>query len=164
MSVFLVAQAIKTRLEADTGTGGLFNAGSAYKLSAVYTKQGGNGATLFPYAVIEPLTANDDSAMWSMNAVVEWTITVYDDAANGEAKLWPILNRILGDAILQSSQRPSYGLWMHVLVLDTDSGRNPFAVTGNEISIDGHDYGQTSEPVAAALVVRGKTSYQKQGA
>lgn len=162
MSSALVAQAIADRIEADTGSGGLFHASSAYKLSGVYFVHGSYERTT-PYAVIDaPVTQND--AMDADGGTVRWSVTVYDDAHNALTKLRPIYARLHGNAILQSNRRPTYGLHVHLLVLSTDATDNPLGLTGSDVVEKDHSFGSPENDSATiALAINGETLYSKQG-
>lgn len=163
MSGALVAQAIKARIEADTGTGGLFNAATAYKLSGVYYTHGSYERSL-PYAVIDAPVQQDDT-MDSDGGNVDWSVTVYDAANNGMEKLRPIYSRLHGDAVLQSSRRPTYGLHVHLLVLSTNGTDNPLGSVGSDVVEKSHTFGSPdNDQTHIALVLSGETRYSKQGA
>lgn len=165
MSGALVAQAIKTRIEADTGTGGLFNAGTAYKVSGVYFTHGSYERSL-PYIVIDAPVQQDDT-MDSDGGNVEWTVTVYDAANNALEKLRPIYARLHGNWVLQSGnpKRPTYGLHVHLLVLSTDSTDNPLGSVGSDVVEKSHNFGSPeNDQTTIALVMSGETRYSKQGA
>lgn len=164
MSVFLIAEAIKARLEADTGTGGLWNGASAFKPTGIYFGRGNVSEQAYPYIVISA-GVEQNNAMNSDDGDVTYTITVYDAASNGATKLWPIYTRIHGDAVKQAGLTPSYGLDRHQMTLDTNATRNPLAVVGKGCVETGHDFGESDDtPACITLVVRGQTGYSINGA
>lgn len=136
-AVFLVANAIKARLEGDTGAGGLFQTGSPILTSLRFTN-GTITTRTYPYAVIT-CEADKSAAMGHDGWKVRWTITVYDASNQGEERLWPAARRINGPG----TESPSYGLFRHVLTLDTDSTRNPQGLKGSDVVIDTEGFGTT---------------------
>lgn len=113
--------AIKARLDADTGAGGLFATG-ANLISGVYQ-------------TIAPTTLNDDNSyiVFSVASVqnqdaftmdvVEYTIylSVFAPVDGGTAAPQAIIDRIYGNAISQAGRIPTYGLHRHSLVLTSTS-------------------------------------------
>jgi hypothetical protein len=163
MSAFLVAKAIKDRLESDTGAGGLMNASSAFKPSGIFHARGSIGTQAYPYIVIT-VGASIEDQFQAESQSVAWTLTVYDDAAQGDARLWPIFNRIYGDAALQSSQRPTYGLHRHLLVLSTNTTLNPLGFTGSDVVVRGHEFGEAEDVTAIVMRITGTTNIYATGA
>jgi hypothetical protein len=150
MSGFLVAKAIKARLEADAGTGGLFNVGTPLLTGCYYTN-GTLGAANFAYAVITT-DSNKSSHMGGDGWMVNWTITVYDAAGNGEGTLWPVARRLNGPG----TSGPSYGLFKHVLVLDTDGTLNPQGFVASDMTVLTESFGAVeNDPNCIALAMTG---------
>ena len=104
---------INARAIADTGTGGLFNAGTPL-VTAIYNNTMPEGST-FPYLVYDTLAATPRDAfrtsmfrvVWRVNVYVEKnSTTITDTAARGSA----IIARLLGDWTAQNyGVAPTYG-------------------------------------------------------
>jgi hypothetical protein len=118
MSIALVETAVRTRLLADTGTGGLRAASSPLiaadaQISNIYA-----GTVLtFPYVVF---IIGDDEESDSFTADVTACAIefhVFDQVSAGNVNCRNILERIRGDATKQSTRIPTFGFHRHNLAL-----------------------------------------------
>lgn len=104
--------AIKTRLEADTGTGGLFKSGAAL-VSGCYSVLAPPLADDYPYLLIDH-EGDDVLDGFGLNFIQRaFRVHVFAEVANGLAPVDAILNRIYGDG----DRSPTYGLHRHSLTL-----------------------------------------------
>lgn len=130
MSPGLISKAILTRIQADTGSGGLFSASGGTAYSTI-TDAGWNtirGDKLRPYVTWE-ISGTADNALTADDIVYEVTFTCIDEASRGCDRLDTVWNRLFGNAMLISGRVPSYGFHRHVLTLAADS-TNPLSATG----------------------------------
>ena len=139
MSAVLVAEAIFVRLKADTGTGGLYSASGGTTwlttiLSGAYGYEGTPAQLVYPYIVFSVESGEHEPTFTGDGFNYTIRIQHYEQAQTGVDALRAGFNRIYGDAALQSSRSPSYGLHRHLLVLDTDSTKNPLGWVGAPVS------------------------------
>lgn len=133
--------AIQDRIQADTGTGGLYNGGGFSIITGAYAFKAA-GATVRPYLVYNADLAAE-SAMTSDGVVVTVTFTIVDNAQTGMENIIKVWNRLYGDAMLQAGRIPSYGFNRHSLSLPS----SPLTWIGNQLSfasstrveVDGED-------------------------
>jgi hypothetical protein len=119
-----VNQAILDRLKADTGTGGLYQSGAWNLISGAWAAAAPAAAT-FPYLV---WTLNWSAAPSRQADEYELiaSFTIYDDASvyvddsNFANRVSPVMDRIHGDAVLQSGCVPTYGFNRYALTLATN--------------------------------------------
>lgn len=108
MNVLAIYNAIATRLQADTGSGGLFNATSALVFGLFNNYA--SGELFFPLLVVDVGIVNDDAFA---SDILEVTIIVHTFTAASFAAVdnySSILDRIYGNAVQQSGRVPTYGL------------------------------------------------------
>lgn len=158
MSAVLVAEAIYTRLKADTGTGGLYSASGGTTwltsiLSAAYGLEGTPGQLVYPYMVFSVQTGAHEPTFTGDSFNYTITIQHYEDSTSGLDAIRAGFNRLYGDAALQASRAPSYGLHRHLLVLDTDSGKNPLGWVGAPITCISNSIQMADEKVIVSELV-----------
>lgn len=135
-----ICTAIVTRLQADQGAGALFATGGGPGLiTGVYRNEAPSSAST-PYVVF----TCDDSAVEDTfrSDVLKVTVRVqvWIPTSSPPGLMDTILDRIYGDATLQSSGIPSYGLHRHNLVLATGTWTGGTLVyTGSDDASD-RDY------------------------
>jgi len=119
----VISRAILTRLQADTGTGGLYH-GSVWNTITSANYNLGAPATSFnpPYLVwaIRMECAHLDGAMGAKARV---TFRVVDNSTSANANIEAVFDRLIGDAVLSSGTWgvPTYGFHNHKLVLPTNT-------------------------------------------
>lgn len=131
MNITGVSQAILARIQADTGSGGVWETAGVYKALSVNFIEGKRGtvgefATLCPYIVydFENATTDEDAFASDLNKLM-WTIHVWDDKKNANATApgglrgSGMVDRLYGDGIAQTNRAPTYGFHRHQLVLTT---------------------------------------------
>lgn len=117
MNLVKVAEAVQTRLKADTGTGGLYNVASPL-ITASHFCDASDSAT-YPYVVFSIEAANQSPTLLG-SEVYECFIDfhIYSDKASGYAVCSSIIDRIFGDVVSQTGTHvPGYGFHRYVLSL-----------------------------------------------
>ncbi len=151
-----VTDAILTRIQADTGTGGLY-VGSAYTVvtGGWYAVDGPitDLNTIFPYGVYN-LTMEPDNTFTSDGAKFLLDFTIYDKQQNGLASIAPAMARLYGNAMLVSGRIPTYGFHRHVLTLAASATNNPLELVGHDMNWLGC---RTETP--SPSVITGTTSF-----
>lgn len=115
MNIVAIYNAVATRLQGDTGTGGLFASTDAL-VTGIFNNYADN-QLYFPFLVIDVSLENDDAfAADVLNA----TIIVHTFVALNSAQVdsySSILDRVYGNAVAQNGRVPTYGLHRHSLSL-----------------------------------------------
>lgn len=132
-----ICTAIVARLEADQGPGCLFATGGATGLiSAVYRNMAPPRPTM-PYVVFDCKDEATENTFTSDVLLVRIAFAIFIPTTSGPNVMDAILDRIYGDASLQSSGVPSYGLHRHRLNLATGTWTgNTVMYTGSEDDSD----------------------------
>ena len=127
MNLSYISKAVKTRLEADTGTGGLYS-GTAGALNTTILAEvkysyASPGAATFPYMVWTLDWADDLSSFTGAGARFMLAFNIKDQATRGYDRISAIVDRLVGDAMLSTGNRnvPTYGFDRHVLVLASNT-------------------------------------------
>ncbi len=105
----VIADAIRDRLLADNGTGGLVGTGGPLGTDRIFSIARLAGATTRPFAVIGLATQFDGTlarGAWDVNV----TITVYADHQSQIDTAWTAVDRIIGNAYAASDSVPTIGL------------------------------------------------------
>lgn len=150
MSVSLLTEAIIDRLKTDTAAGGIYATGAwnTALCTGVYFGVGSPGTQAFPYAVLNVEAAHDDAfAADILRATV--TLDLYDSSDKGLARMQAAWHRVYGDAVKQAGRVPSFGLHRHLLVLDTDSTKNPLAWEAGQVTAGNHAISSPTENVVS---------------
>lgn len=132
MDLTVISNAIYARIQADTGSGGLWLSAGTINTAVIAEIRyaiATPSVPVFPYVVWE-LDWDDDYANFTGDgAMFMATFTIRDMAARGWDRISVIVNRLIGDAMLASGNRnvPTYGFNRHRLVLATDS-TNPLGM------------------------------------
>ena len=119
-----INQAILDRLKSDTGTGGLYNGGVWNYISGAWAAAAPASAQ-FPYLVwtlnwsAEPSRQADEYALIASFTVYDDASTYVDDS-NFANRVSPVVDRVHGDAVLQSGSTPTYGFNRYALTLATN--------------------------------------------
>lgn len=138
MILAAVDKAILDRIKADTGTGGLY-VSSAWSTSilaggawAHYGVPPTTSTVLWPNLVY---TVSMEAEHGFIDDGFQLTITfdVRDEISNGIARVSSVLDRLFGDAVLQTGRTPTYGFHRHNLVL----GTNAYSATGGACYVNG---------------------------
>lgn len=129
---YYVTDATIDRLEADTGSGGLFNSGSPL-VSGVYYIRAADASTR-PYIVLN-VSMTEEHALTSDGCEFVLGVRIVGNASDGGAALQSIWNRVFGDGVLQSGRTPSYGLHRHTLTMPT----NPLSASCTTLMYAGTD-------------------------
>lgn len=111
-----LTKAVKARLEADTGTGGLF--ATSALVTGVYNRfapPATDSSTTLPYLVFRVQTIDNRNEAFALGArTVTFTLSIIAPELDGGGDpiqtLYKIHERIYGDWTQQSSGQPSYGL------------------------------------------------------
>lgn len=131
MSIALLAKAFLDRIKADTGAGGLYVGSTLTIITGATLYLGTPGALAYPYLVYSIDWKKNDS-FTSVGATCAINVSVYDVATSGVANLTAIEARLIGDASLQATGRPTYGFHKHLFVLDTGA-TNPLSFVGGDV-------------------------------
>jgi hypothetical protein len=133
--------AIRTRLLADTGTGGLFDSVGSDLVTAVWTRRfplPTQNATDFPYVIVyfDAVEGGDAFAYEGkrIGIRVEWFTRENADGVDGLEQSDKVLERITGDFTDQSAGVPSYGLhrWTPTIQSGWAAGPLYFEGAGDE--------------------------------
>ena len=122
MNLALVASAIRDRIRADTGTGGLFNTSTGLLHNTDHPTYGtGLEERTFPYILfdIEDTQADEFDADTTTATV---RIHIVDAREQGIGRCVTILSRLYGDGVSQANNEPSYGIHRHPLVVTQQTG------------------------------------------
>ncbi len=145
LSAFMAA--IIARVQADTGTGGLYKPGTGLLLAGggIWSWMGNPASTIYPYIVV---TANDREApaFNQEGSECELQFHIFDSterrtgttgtASVGSANCEYIIDRLYGDAMAYTSRTPSYGLHRHQLTIGAN---NPLSwVSSSLLRTGGH--------------------------
>lgn len=150
-----IYQAIYDRMKADTGTGGLYN-GGAWNLitGGAYTVFASPSAITGPYLVFGVSMERNNESTTGDEFLCTATFNLYDrlnesasDAYIGTSLL-PALDRLHGNAVLQSGRVPTYGFNRHRLVLPT----NTYSAQASTCMVDKNDATIVSENVVMATM------------
>lgn len=120
-----INQAIYDRIKADTGTNGLYKSGAWNIISGAYSVFGTPNPIVFPY-VLWSIRMEQDHSLPADEFVVTTTFTVYDqvqdyvNSSEYSARVSAVLDRLHGNAVLQTGRVPTYGFHRHLLVLPTN--------------------------------------------
>lgn len=167
MNPALIFNALASRIQADTGTGGLY-AGGSYAAGGIITDVSAvqaspaaiaAGTTIFPYLVLTVgMKANPAFANCGANFLL--TVEAYEARSAGiSANLMKIANRLFGDAMLQAGRIPTYGFDLHPLVLSTNAALNPLACIGHPMQWeDGDTFSDTPDFLKMTLTYSGGIS------
>lgn len=135
MNFTALATAIMQRCLADTGTGGLFNTTNGLLYVSTLTPPtkiyladevpptlpiDTPSASGWPHVTIEVGVDSEQRDAFNADAVLErFRVHVWDHRRNGAgvSRCGTIIDRIFGDATLNASRVPTYGLHRHTLVL-----------------------------------------------
>lgn len=156
MNIAVYTRAILTRLQADTGSGGLYES-SAWNPTII---PGGFRAIIgsittaqFPYGVYQA-TASADHDLQGDEWEVTTTFTIYDNIDRGTDRLEQVIDRLVGDALLSSGARtvPTYGFNRHTLALPSTGSTNVQGFTGGTMIETSQEYAAVDENILAATV------------
>lgn len=142
-----LANAIRARVQADTGSGGAWETSGLYKLTSVLHEDGQRATqtgaidALYPYMVYSLISADTGEDGFTSDSVsTDWRLHVFDDKKNtatgaeGALRSLGILNRLFGDALAQSNRVPTFGFHRHQLSLTvTGDASAPWAAGVCEI-------------------------------
>lgn len=125
MNPCVISRAILSRIQADTGTGGLFSAsgGTAYNIiTAANFNLGAPQSFTAPWMVWD-INLIHDNTMPGMQANFDITFYANDDSANANANLELVIDRLIGDSMLSTGTRavPTYGFHNHRLALPSNT-------------------------------------------
>lgn len=128
MNIRGVTAAVRARILADTGTGGIFNAGTPLAKS-VYSEHGPyeEGSSLLvnlcPFLVVESQAAQSDDGFATDVLIQTFNVHVLDVVAAGADTTLKIMDRLYGDGIAQATRIATYGLhrWSPTLTLTGDA-------------------------------------------
>lgn len=134
--------AVKTRLEADTGTGGLFAVGSPL-VTGVYAMIAPFGAT-YPYLFIDVAGTGVQDAFALDLLEVRFRVHCFATADNGYEPIDNIMRRVYGAA----GRTPTYGLHRHALAMAGSPGWSALPIRFDGMNTDNdqdhyhiiHDY------------------------
>lgn len=104
-----IADAIRDRLLADNGSGGLVGSGGPLGTDRIFSIARLAGATTRPFAVIG-LASQCDPSFGRGGWAVTVTITVYGDHQNQIDTIWTAVDRIIGNAYAANPPVPTFGL------------------------------------------------------
>lgn len=114
-----ICAAIVTRLQADQGSGALFATGGAPGLiRAVYRNMAPPNAEM-PYVVFDCKDEATENTFNSDVLLVRIAFAIFIPTTSPPSLMDTILDRIYGDASLQPTGVPSFGLHRHPLTLAT---------------------------------------------
>lgn len=115
MNITKLAEAIRARALADTGTGGLFNVANPLVTGIYKDKAMGNLANSYPYIVfnIVDISNVDAFSVAVREVIVRFAIYSKDEA--GGASRSAIVDRVLGNWLTASGRVPTYGYDRHAL-------------------------------------------------
>ena len=123
MNINALITAVRTRLLADTGSGGLFPVAGGNLVTAVYGMVAPSNAEP-PYLLIDAAaTDNKDGFSLDLNEV-RFRVHLFALATDGFSPADAIHQRVIGEA----SRTPSYGLHRHALTLAGGSGWTTTAI------------------------------------
>lgn len=122
MSFAALAGAIKTTLEADTGSGGVFETGGANKLTAVYTGRVPQG-TAHPYATITHVSGTREQGLDTDYSREVVQIDVWNDYDAGVSDSAAIIDRI--DTVLNRVEITPTGFSATVGVVERTTYAQP---------------------------------------
>ena len=117
--------AIQNRLKADTGSGGLYNGNAWNFITGAYAIYATPNGIAYPYLVYNlNMQAANTATGDEFTVFVDFTLFTntneQDDATNFGSSATAIMDRLHGDAVLQSGRIPTYGFNRHKLVLPTN--------------------------------------------
>lgn len=116
MNLVKVAEAIQTRLKADTGTGGLFNVSAPLVTGSHFCDA--TEAVSYPYIVFSIEAAPQEGTLIGSEVYQVYVdFHVYSPKTNGFAPVSSIIDRIYGDGYSQSGGLPSFGFQRHPLTV-----------------------------------------------
>ena len=151
MILSAISQAIYDRLTADTGTGGLYEGGFWNIITGAWAIFATPGPSSFPRIVY---SINLDSAHSTtadeFNVTVQ--MTVMDDVnqladdAPFSGRIGAVIDRIHGNAVLQTGRTPTYGFNRHLLVLPT----NGYTAKASHCLVTGVECGMVDEKIVQA--------------
>lgn len=114
-----ICAAIVTRLQADQGSGALFaTGGGAGLITGVYRNEAPSTAT-FPYIVFSVTTEADRNTFRGDIFEVSIDFGIYVPVSAPPSVVDTIVDRLYGDATVQTSGEPTFGLHRHPLTLST---------------------------------------------
>jgi len=132
MNISGIAQAIRARIIADTGSGGVWETAGTYKAKTASYAQGPRAANaaalqaLCPYIVYDVVSGDSGEDCFTSDVLLTtWEVNVWDDinnttsGAEGALRGSGIIDRLYGDGIPQSTRAPTYGFHRHQLTLTT---------------------------------------------
>lgn len=114
MNIAEIYKMLRDRAVADTGSGGLFNASSAFKLSDWYTAVANRSATA-PYVVQSIASAVAEDTFWSEVVPIRVRFAVWTAIEDGLDKPSAIMRRIYGDATQTGSITHGFHRWVPTL-------------------------------------------------
>lgn len=149
-----IYQAIFDRMKADTGTGGLYNGGS-WKLitGGAYTVFASPNAITGPYLVfsvsmVQQNTTTGDEFLCTAQFNLFDRLNESSSSDYIGTSLLPALDRLHGNAVLQSGRVPTYGFNRHRLVLPT----NGYSATASTCIVQRNDATIVNENVVMATM------------
>lgn len=115
--------ALKARLDADTGTGGLFATG-ANLISGVYNTLAPTTLTDTNSYIVFNVASAEQMDGFNID-VIEYTfyLSIFTPVDSGLSAAQAIIDRIYGNALSQAGRVPTYGLHRHSLTLTSTSWR-----------------------------------------
>jgi len=126
MILATIDAAILSRIKADTGAGGLYEssawsttilAGGAWANTGVPPT---SSAVLYPHLVYT-MQCEAEHGFIDEGFLATITLDVRDQLQNGMGRVSAVLDRLFGNAVLQSGRIPTYGFHRHVLALATNT-------------------------------------------
>lgn len=116
----LVAAAILNRIKADTGTGGLYE-GSAWSIiSGAWFAAASPATPAYPY-VVYAVSSEPDDTFPADQRTFRVAFSIYDTADRGMDRVQAIMDRLYGDAMLQATRQPTYGLHRHRITIPSST-------------------------------------------
>lgn len=129
MNLARLASAIRDRIRADTGTGGLFNVTTGILRNSDVLYGTGQVERVFPYVTFD-VEATQADGFGHDHMLVTVTLHIVDDRNNGIGNCATIIDRVYGDAVTQPSDVPSFGLHRHPLTLTSETNYPDWKVGG----------------------------------
>lgn len=122
MNPCVISRAILSRIQADTGTGGLYS-GPGYKyITGANYNLGAPESFTNPYLIWE-VDIIDDHAQGAMGCDFNVTFTANENSRSATDNLEIVIDRLTGDSVLVTGSNgvPTYGFHNHLLVLPTNT-------------------------------------------
>lgn len=149
-----IYQAIYDRMQADTGTGGLYNGaswklitGGAWTVFAAPTPITGP-YLVFSVAMVQNNTTTGDEFLCTATFNLFDRLNESSSTSYIGTSLLPALDRLHGNAVLQTGRVPTYGFNRHRLVLPT----NGYSATASTCIVQRNDATIVNENVVMATM------------